>query len=86
MAISNVKSSKLANQTHETVPRKDSRIIQKMIDEIGYPFGHRLEIYNNYIGAWLPNGMRLTSAGIDKIDFEHVMHLQKNPDLSAKNT
>lgn len=84
IALSNVKPSELANQIHEKVPRKDSRIIQKMIDETGDPFGDKLEIDNDYIGAWLPNGMRLTSAGIDKIDSEHVMLLPENPDLSAK--
>ncbi|MEH6891062.1 coenzyme F420-0:L-glutamate ligase [Bacillus sp. JJ864] len=84
IALSNVKPSKLANEIHEKVPRKDPRIIQKMIDETGDPFGRKLEIDNDYIGAWLPNGMRLTSAGIDKIDSEHVMLLPENPDLSAK--
>lgn len=84
IALYNIEPSTLANQVHKRVPRKDPRIIQKIIDETGDPLGRKLEIHNNYIGAWLPNGMRLTSAGIDKIDFEHVMLLPKNPDLSAK--
>ncbi|MGU3438774.1 coenzyme F420-0:L-glutamate ligase [Bacillus cereus] len=84
LALSNIKPSELANQIHQKVPRKDPRIIQKMIDETGDPFGSKLDIGNNYIGAWLPNGMFLTSAGIDKIDSEHVMLLPMNPDLSAK--
>ncbi|HDR8072396.1 TPA: coenzyme F420-0:L-glutamate ligase [Bacillus cereus] len=84
--LGNIQPSELANQIHEKIPRKDPRIIQKMIDETGDPLGSKLEIDidNSYIGAWLPNGIRLTSAGIDKIDSEHVMLLPENPDLSAK--
>lgn len=86
IALSNVKPSELANEIHQKIPRKDPRIIQKMIDETGDPTGNKLDINieNQYIGAWLPNGMRLTSAGIDKIDSNHVMLLPENPDLSAK--
>lgn len=86
IALSNVKPSELANAIHQKIPRKDPRIIQKMIDETGDPTGNKLDINieNQYIGAWLPNGMRLTSAGIDKIDSNHVMLLPENPDLSAK--
>ncbi|MGH0882776.1 coenzyme F420-0:L-glutamate ligase [Bacillus paranthracis] len=84
--LSNIKPSKLAKEIHQKIPRKDPRIIQKMIDETGDPTGNKLDIHieNRYIGAWLPNGMRLTSAGIDKIDSDHVMLLPQNPDLSAK--
>ncbi|MDZ3952322.1 coenzyme F420-0:L-glutamate ligase [Bacillus thuringiensis] len=86
IALNNVKPTALANQIHQKIPRKDPRTIQKMIDETGDPFGGKLDIDtdNSYIGAWLPNGMRLTSAGIDKIDSEHVMLLPRNPDWSAK--
>ncbi|WP_100618190.1 coenzyme F420-0:L-glutamate ligase [Bacillus cereus] len=84
--LKDVKPGVLANQIHQKVPRKDPRVIQKMIDETRDPFGGKLDIDidNSYIGAWLPNGMRLTSAGIDKIDSEHVMLLPEDPDLSAK--
>ncbi|PFB51610.1 glutamate ligase [Bacillus thuringiensis] len=84
--LNNIKLSELANEIHQKIPRKDPRIIQKMIDETGDPTGNKLDINieNQYIGAWLPNGMRLTSAGIDKIDSNHVMLLPENPDLSAK--
>lgn len=84
--LSNIKPCELANEIHQKIPRKDSRIIQKMIDETGDPSGNKLDINieNQYIGAWLPNGMRLTSAGIDKIDSDRVMLLPENPDLSAK--
>ncbi|MGE6962706.1 coenzyme F420-0:L-glutamate ligase [Bacillus thuringiensis] len=86
IALSNVKPSEIANEIHQKIPRKDPRIIQKMIDETGDPTGNKLDINieNQYIGAWLPNGMRLTSAGIDKIDSNHVMLLPENTDLSAK--
>ncbi|HHQ2480894.1 TPA: coenzyme F420-0:L-glutamate ligase [Bacillus cereus] len=86
IALKDVIPSVLANEIHQKVPSKDPRTIQKIIEETGDPFGGKLDIDidNSHIAAWLPNGMRLTSAGIDKIDSEHVMLLPENPDLSAK--
>jgi F420-0:gamma-glutamyl ligase len=50
----------------------------------GDPSGARLDISEDYIAGWLPNGIRLTSAGVDKIDSEHVMLLPENADASAR--
>ena len=55
-----------------------------MIDETGQPDGWKIELGDNYIGGWLPNGLRLTSAGIDKNGPEEVILLPKDPDASAK--
>ncbi|MED2497590.1 coenzyme F420-0:L-glutamate ligase, partial [Bacillus thuringiensis] len=37
--LSNIKPSDLANQIHEKIPRKNPRVIQKIIDETGDPSG-----------------------------------------------
>lgn len=84
ISLDDIEVSDLANQIHEQIPRKDPRVIQKIIDETGDPTGSRLDIDKNFVAGWLPNGMRLTSSGIDKIDPEHVMLLPKNPDTSAR--
>lgn len=82
--LNEVKVSHLAYDLHEKIPRKDPRIIQKIIDETEDPSGSRLDIDTNYIAGWLPNGMRLTSSGVDKLDKEHVILLPEDPDASAR--
>ena len=79
-----VDAGEIAKQIHERVPRKDVRTLQLMIDETGKPDGSRLEIQGNYIAGWLPNGLRLTSAGVDKMSAETVILLPENSDESAK--
>ena len=79
-----VEAGEIAKQIHERVPRKDVRTLQLMIDETGKPDGSRLEIQGNYIAGWLPNGLRLTSAGVDKMNAETVILLPENSDESAK--
>ena len=79
-----VEAGEIAKQIHERVPRKDVRTLQLMIDETGKPDGSRLEIQGNYIAGWLPNGLRLTSAGVDKMSAETVILLPENSDESAK--
>ncbi|MDR2338208.1 MAG: coenzyme F420-0:L-glutamate ligase [Deltaproteobacteria bacterium] len=74
----------LALRLHERVKRKDARVIQLIINETTDQSGSRLELGENWIGAWLPNGQRLTSAGIDKVDSHSVLLLPENTDLSAK--
>ena len=73
-----------ATSIHDQVHRKDPRTIQLMIDETGNPDGSRIEIQDNYIAGWLPNGLRLTSAGVDKMSAESVILLPENPDDSAR--
>lgn len=82
--LKDVKISEVAAGIHEQVPRKDPRTIQLMIDETGSPDGSRLKIQGNYIAGWLPNGLRLTSAGVDKMSAETVILLPENSDESAK--
>lgn len=82
--LTEVDVSDVAQRIHQKVPRKDARIIQVIIDETAQPDGSRVELDNNYIGAWLPNGLRLTSAGVDKNGPESVVLLPKDPDASAR--
>ena len=84
VSLEDVEVSEVAASIHKQVPRKDPRTIQLMINETGKPDGSRLEIQGNYIAGWLPNGLRLTSAGIDKMSAETVVLLPKNSDDSAK--
>lgn len=37
-----------------------------IIDQTDDPTGSKLEICGNHFGAWLPNGLFLTSGGVDK--------------------
>lgn len=81
--LEDVKVSNAAKEIHKQVPRKDSRTIQLMIEETGSSDGSRLEIKGSYIAGWLPNGLRLTSAGIDRISPEAVILLPQSSDKSA---
>ncbi len=76
--------SEKALEIHDRVLRKDSRIIQLMIDESGDLSGSKLDVSDNYIGCWLKSGLKLTSAGIDKIDENYVVLLPNDSNLSAK--
>jgi coenzyme F420-0:L-glutamate ligase len=82
--LADISVSEVAASIHEQVPRKDPRTLQLMIDETGSPDGKRLVIQGNYIAGWLPNGLRLTSAGVDKMTDETVILLPENSDESAK--
>ncbi len=82
--LSKVIASSTAKAIHEKIPRKDERIIQLIINEIGNPDNKKLDIKNNYIGCWLQNGLKLTSAGIDKISMDKVALLPKDANHSAE--
>ena len=82
--LNTVTPRELALKIHEQAPKKDPCTIQLIIDATGDPSGKRLNVSGNFIGGWLPCGLYLTSAGIDKIDSETVMLLPLNPDESAK--
>ncbi len=84
LKLSNIKVSETATKIHEKIARKDPRTIQVIIDQTGKNDDSRLEINGSYIGGWLPNGLRLTSFGVDKIDEDTVILLPENPDESAK--
>lgn len=79
-----IEPSDVAYKIHERIPRKDVRAVQAIIDATGEPSGSRLELKNNYVGGWLPNGLFLTSAGVDKLGSEELILLPKNADASAR--
>jgi len=82
--LQEVEVSDTAERIQKEVPRKDPRVVQAIIDQTGAPDGSRVEAGNNYIAGWLPNGMRLTSAGVDKLDAETVILLPEDADASAR--
>lgn len=82
--LKDVKVSDIANKIHEKIPRKNAKVIQKIIDVTEQYDGDKVEVVDNYIGAWLPNGLKLTSGGVDKYGIDKVILLPKNADLSAK--
>lgn len=84
LSLATIEVSEVAKRIHRQIPRKDPRTIQVIIDETGQPDGSRLDVRDNYIGGWLPNGLFLTSAGVDKNGSEEVILLPENPDGSAK--
>ncbi len=81
--LNDIEPSPLAMSIHKDLQRKDPRVIQLIIDASGDPSGSRLDLDTNHISAWLPNGMRLTSAGIDKLNKDNVALIPKNADQSA---
>jgi coenzyme F420-0:L-glutamate ligase / coenzyme F420-1:gamma-L-glutamate ligase len=82
--LSEVAVSEVAQRLHEQIPRKDPRTIQAIIDETGDPSGSRIDARGNFIGGWLPNGLYLTSAGVDKHGQDEVILLPEDSDASAR--
>ena len=82
--LNSINPSQVALRLHQQIPRKDPRLIQIIIDQISDKNGKKLQIYKNFIGGWLPNGLFLTSAGVDKIDAGTAIVLPKNCDEIAK--
>lgn len=82
--LNTITPSSLAEKIHEQIPRKDARLIQVIINQTGDPTGKRLEISGSHIGAWLPNGLFLTSAGVDKGKDNSAITLPKDCDKTAK--
>ena len=66
--LNSINPSQLALRLHQQIPRKAPRLIQIIIDQTEDKSGKKLKISKNFIGGWLPNGLFLTSAGVDKID------------------
>jgi coenzyme F420-0:L-glutamate ligase/coenzyme F420-1:gamma-L-glutamate ligase len=83
-SLTDVQVSEVAEQIQKKVPRKDARTVQVIIEETGALDGSRVEAADNYIAGWLPNGLRLTSSGVDKSGAEEVILLPRDPDMSAK--
>ncbi|TDL95504.1 coenzyme F420-0:L-glutamate ligase [Macrococcus carouselicus] len=82
--LNQVEPSNIAYEINKKIPRKDPKVIQKIIDVTDSEDGVKVEVLDNYIGAWLPNGLKLTSGGVDKYDHDKVVLLPENPDMSAK--
>ncbi|TDL33459.1 glutamate ligase [Macrococcoides bohemicum] len=82
--LNQVEPSNIAYEINKKIPRKDPKVIQKIIDVTDSEDGDKVEVLDNYIGAWLPNGLKLTSGGVDKYDHDKVVLLPENPDMSAK--
>lgn len=82
--LKSINPSQLALCLHQQIPRKDPRLIQIIIDQTSDKSGKKLQISKNFIGRWLPNGLFLTSAGVDKIDAGTAIVLPKNCDEIAK--
>jgi coenzyme F420-0:L-glutamate ligase / coenzyme F420-1:gamma-L-glutamate ligase len=83
VALDTVTVGDTAQKLHARIPRKDPRTLQLIIDATGTADLSRLDLNDNYIAGWLPNGNRLTSAGVDKMGPEHVILLPEDPDESA---
>jgi len=84
VALDTVTVGDVAKELHERIPRKDPRTLQLIIDATGAGDLSRLDLDDNYAAGWLPNGNRLTSAGVDKMGPEHVILLPEDPDESAR--
>ena len=82
--LNSISPSQLALRLHQQIPRKDPRLIQIIIDQTSDKSGKKLQISKNFIGGWLPNGLFLTSAGVDKFDAGTAIVLPKNCDEIAK--
>ncbi|WP_240403500.1 coenzyme F420-0:L-glutamate ligase [Lactobacillus crispatus] len=82
--LNSINPSQLALRLHQQIPRKAPRLIQIIIDQTEDKSGKKLKISKNFIGGWLPNGLFLTSAGVDKIDAGTAIFLPKNCDEIAK--
>lgn len=82
--LKSINPSQLALCLHQQIPRKDPRLIQIISDQTSDKSGKKLQISKNFIGGWLPNGLFLTSAGVDKIDAGTAIVLPKNCDEIAK--
>lgn len=80
-----IEPTDVARKIHERIPRKDVRAVQAIIDATGELSGSRLEVKDNYVGGWLPNGLFLTSAGVDKLGSEELILLPENADKSARS-
>ena len=82
--LKSINPSQLALCLHQQIPRKDPRLIQIIIDQTSDKSGKKLQISKDFIGGWLPNGLFLTSAGVDKIDADTAVVLPENCDEIAQ--
>lgn len=82
VSLADVEVTDEALRLHEQVPRKKPELCQVILDVTE----GRVEVtpeYQHILGT-LPNGLRLTSGGVDKIDDKTVILLPKDADASAR--
>lgn len=82
--LDKIKPSENALRVHHEIPSKDPRMIQLIINQTADLSGKKLQVENNFIGGWLPNGLFLTGAGVDKFDKNTAIILPKICDDIAK--
>lgn len=81
--LADVQPGECALDLHAQIPRKDARVLQLIIDQTGDPTGDRVIVSGDHVGGWLPHGLLLTSAGVDKAGPDEVLLLPTSPDASA---
>lgn len=64
--LKKVEPSELGKEIHEKIPRKSPEPIQVILNQTEDATGNRIMIADNYIGGWLPTGLFLTSAGVNR--------------------
>ncbi len=82
--LTTVTPSPVAKELHAQIPRKDLRTVEVILEQTGEPDGSKVEIVDNWIGGTLPNGLRATSAGVDKFGHDTVILLPTDADASAR--
>lgn len=81
--LTQIEPSSLAKKINKKIPRKDPRLIQVIIDETRGLDGEKIVVKNNTILGKLPNGLILTSSGVDRFGEDEAVLLPLNPDESA---
>jgi coenzyme F420-0:L-glutamate ligase len=81
--LNTVEPSQKAFDIHAQVPRKAPEIIELMLRETAGGGYLRIEP-PDFIGGVLPNGLDLTSAGVDKLGDDKAVLLPKDADASAR--
>lgn len=85
LSLKQVQVSDEAKEIQKSIPRKDPRIIEIMLNLVDRDLS-RLDIKKNYIGCRLENGLKLTSGGIDKKSVDEVFLLPKIQMLLQKES
>lgn len=81
--LADIRPTGCALEFQAQVPRKDVRVLQAIIDQTEDPTGDRVTIADNHVAGWLPNGLLLTSAGVDEVGSDAILLLPVSPDTSA---
>ncbi|SDT33054.1 coenzyme F420-0:L-glutamate ligase [Microlunatus soli] len=82
-ALDTITPTECALRLQAQIPRRDARVVQTIIDQTADPTGRRVAVSGDHISGWLPNGLVLTSAGVDSAGPDAVLLLPTDPDASA---